>query len=468
MKEKVIKYIKKYKMLESGDGVLVAVSGGPDSICLLHILHSLRKSFKLRLMVIHINHLLRGENADEDEGYVRDLCQEWNIPFYSYRKDIKLLSRDKGISVEEAGREVRYNCFYKIKESHQLQKIALGQHRDDNAETILMRILRGTGPNGLAGISPHREDGVIRPLLSCTREEIENYCKVHKLFPRTDESNLQPIYLRNKIRLEVLPYLEQYNGNLKNNLQNLGEIIREQQDYINNEMGKLWSQNINKSGEAITLSIKWLIKLSAFEQKEMLRRSIEWVKGNLKEIEHNHIQLILEMMEDKSNTTWELQLPHEIRIERQYNKLIIKQGEKDEVKPFWYSLSIGEKCLIPELNLELNLYLVRREDIDIIKSNSKNGYFDYEKVGGPIYVRNRIPGDTFKPSGNIGTKKIKDYFIDMKVPREKRDEIPLIVGEKGIIWVVGYRVDERYIVDENTNTVLTIECKHKEAEKYEQ
>jgi tRNA(Ile)-lysidine synthase len=468
MKDKVIKYIKKYKMINSGDGVLVAVSGGPDSICLLHILHSLRYSFNLRLMVIHINHLIRGEHAEEDETYVRDLCQEWDIPFYAHREDIKLLSRNKGISIEEAGREVRYNCFYKIKESHKLQKIALGQHRDDNAETILMRILRGTGPSGLAGISPHREDGVIRPLLSCTREEILDYCKVHKLFPKTDESNLQPIYFRNKIRLEVLPYLEQYNGNLKSNLQNLGEIIWEQQDYINNEMGKLWSQNINKSGEAIILSMNWLAELSAFEQKEMLRRSIEWVKGNLKEIEHTHIQLIVEMMEDKSKTTWTLQLPQEIRIKRQYKQLIIKQGEKDQIKPFCYSLPIGEKFFIPELNLELNLYLERREDVDIIKSDSKKGYFDYEKIGAPIFVRNRIPGDTFKPSGNIGSKKIKDYFIDIKVPRDKRDEVPLVVSEKGIIWVVGYRVDERYVVDENTNIILTIECKHKEAVKYAQ
>ena len=461
MKEKVVKYIKKHKMLNHGDGVLVAVSGGPDSMCLLHILHSLKESFKLRLMVVHINHQLRGESAEQDERYVQNLCEEWGIPFYSHREDIKLLSKTKGVSIEEAGREVRYNCFFKIKESQQLQKIALGQHGDDDAETIFMRILRGTGPNGLAGISPHRRDGVIRPLLSCSREEIEGYCKKHELFPKIDQSNLQPIYFRNKIRLEVFPYLEKYSRNLKYNLRNLGELMGEEQDYINYEMGKLWSQNANKIGKSIVLSMDWFVGLFPFQQKEMLRRSIEWVKGNLKEIEYIHIQLIIEMMESKDNTIWTLQLPNDIRVKRQYQKLIIEQGDKSPVQSFIYPMLVGEKYWIPEIGVEFKLYLVTREGIGIIKANAKKAYFDYEKILGPIFVRNRIPGDSFKPSGNIGTKKLKDYFIDMKVPKEKRDAIPLVIGKQGIIWVVGYRVDERYIVDEDTNIVLIIECEHK-------
>ncbi len=209
MKERVIKFIEKHKMLEKGDRVLVAVSGGPDSICLLHILYSLREFYNIELSVIHINHLLRGRHADEEEEYVRDLCRDWDIPFYVFRKDIKAISKVKGISIEEVGREVRYNLFFRMKDSHDINKIALGQHGDDNAETILMRILRGTGPSGLAGIPPYREDGIIRPLLDSTREEIEEYCRTHKLSPKTDKSNFQPIYFRNKIRLEVLPYLVQ-------------------------------------------------------------------------------------------------------------------------------------------------------------------------------------------------------------------------------------------------------------------
>ena len=154
MKEKVIKFIEKHKMLAMGDKVLVAVSGGPDSICLLHILYSLRELYNIELLVIHINHLLRGKEADQEEEYVRDLSREWNIPFYGFKKDIKSLSKLKGISIEEVGREVRYNLFIKMKASHQVNKIALGQHGDDNAETIIMRLLRGTGPEGLAGIPP--------------------------------------------------------------------------------------------------------------------------------------------------------------------------------------------------------------------------------------------------------------------------------------------------------------------------
>ncbi len=461
MKEKVIKFIEKHKMLAMGDKVLVAVSGGPDSICLLHILYSLRELYNIELLVIHINHLLRGKEADQEEEYVRDLSREWNIPFYGFKKDIKSLSKLKGISIEEVGREVRYNLFIKMKASHQVNKIALGQHGDDNAETIIMRLLRGTGPEGLAGIPPYREDGIIRPLLACSREEIEEYCRNNKLFPKIDKSNLEPIYFRNKIRLEVLPYLEQYNNNLKRNLQNLSEIVGEQQDYIKGEMDKLWKDNIHKEMEDIKIDISWINNLSNFEQKEMLRRSIERVKGNLKDIEYKHIQLILEKLREDNNTIWEIDLPNNIKIERQYNKLLVREGKSKDRKDFYYPLVIEGKTLIPEINGEFNLYLVEREDVDIIKSSPTRGYFDIQKIEGPIFVRNRIPGDKFKPSGNLGTKKLKDFFIDKKIPREQRDTIPLVVGENGIIWVTGYRVDERYIVDEKTKTILIIEFNNK-------
>ena len=439
----------------------MAVSGGPDSICLLHILYSLREFYNIELSVIHINHLLRGRHADEEEEYVRDLCRDWDIPFYVFRKDIKAISKVKGISIEEVGREVRYNLFFRMKDSHDINKIALGQHGDDNAETILMRILRGTGPSGLAGIPPYREDGIIRPLLDSTREEIEEYCRTHKLSPKTDKSNFQPIYFRNKIRLEVLPYLEQYNKNLKRNLQNLGEIIREQEDYIKFELDKLWEEKVLKKGKDIHLPISWLKDLTIFQQKEMLRRSIEWVKGNLKDIEYIHIQLIIEKMKEDNKTIWELDLPDNIKVERQYLQLLIKDRETEFGQDFTYPLVVGEKTFVPEINGEFNLYLVEREDIDIIKCNPKRGYFDLQKIGGPIFVRNRRPGDKFKPSGSLGTKKLKDFFIDKKIPKVKRDTIPLVIGGNGIIWVTGYRVDEGYIVDENTQTILVIEFNNK-------
>lgn len=461
MKEKVLNYIKKHHMLEQGDGVLLAVSGGPDSICLLHILYSLRHSFDLRLMVAHINHQLRPEHAESDEKYVRDLCAEWDLPFFSHAEDVDLLSKTKGISIEEAGREVRYHYFFKIKEEQQLQKIALGQHGDDNAETILMRLLRGTGPKGLAGIPPHRKDGVIRPLLSSSREEIESYCKEHQLFPQIDESNLQAVYFRNKIRLGILPYLEQYSRNFKDNLKNLGELMREEQDYINYEMEKLWTSNTSKTSEGIVFCLDWIENLFPFQQKEMLRRSIEWVKGTLKEIEYVHIQLILEKMADKDNTTWELQLPQGIRVKRQYEKIVVTQGEKEHIQSFSYPLRVGEEHWIPEISLQCKLDLVTREGIGIIKASPEKAYFDYEKMKGQMFIRNRLPGDTFRPSGTRGTKKLKDFFMDQKVPKEKRDSVPLIVGQDGIIWVVGYRVDERYMVDQNSETILTIQCKYR-------
>ena len=203
-----------------------------------------------------------------------------------------------------------------------------------------MRMIRGTGPKGLSGISPLREDGVIRPLLYCTREEIEAYCRENGLVPRVDKTNLEPIYFRNRIRLEIIPYLEGYNGQFKTNLRNMSELIREQQDYIDSQMTRLWNRNIkNRDGEII-IPIAWFEELSQFEKKEMLRRSIKGVKRNLREIEYKHIQLVLEMLEREDNTTWVLQLPENIRVERQYQSLIIKDKRK---KLRCFSTPIGDR-----------------------------------------------------------------------------------------------------------------------------
>lgn len=463
MRDKVLQYIQTHDMIKKGDRILVAVSGGPDSISLLHILKSIEEKYQLGLIVLHVNHLLRGQRAEEDQEYVKNLCEDWNIPCYIYRADIKKISVEKGISIEEAGREIRYGCFYEMKEKFHLQKIALGQHGDDNAETVLMRIIRGTGSQGLAGIPPHRKDGIIRPLLSCSREEIETYCREQQLHPRIDESNLKPIYFRNKVRLEIIPYLEQYNGNIKLHLQHLAEIMTEQQEYIQQEIETLWEQHVDKNKDSILLSVSWFNQLTTFQQKEVLRKSIKWVKNNLKEIEFTHIRLMIEKFQEKENTIWTLHLPEKIRVERQYGQMIIKKEDKNqEPISFCYPLSIGERHSIPELNAEFHVYLEKPEEIDIIKNDANKFHFDYQKVGGKLLVRNRRPGDKFQPLGSNGTKKLKDYFIDLKIPKEKRNRIPIVIGEKGIMWVIGYQVDKKYTVDQDTKTILTIEYIHKE------
>ena len=462
MRDKVIQTIEKYHMLEQGHGVLIGVSGGPDSISLLHILKSLEERLQLRLMVVHINHLLRGRDSDDDERYVKELCREWNIPCKAYRIDIAGLSKALGVSLEVAGRKARYGTFHRIKKEYQLDRIALGQHGDDNAETIIMRMIRGTGPKGLSGISPLREDGVIRPLLYCTREEIEAYCRENGLVPRVDKTNLEPIYFRNRVRLEIIPYLEGYNGQFKTNLRNMSELIREQQEYIDSQMTRLWNRNIkNRDGEII-IPIAWFEELSQFEKKEMLRRSIKGVKRNLREIEYKHIQLVLEMLEREDNTTWVLQLPENIRVEMQYQSLIIKDKREEASGAFQHPLVIGGSTYIPELDLECSVRLEKREQVGIIKSSPQKGYFDFNKVGDQLVLRNRRVGDRFWPSGSYGSKKLKDFFIDLKIPRSERDRIPIIANPDHILWVAGYRVDERAIVDSSTQDVLIIEIKHKE------
>lgn len=457
MRNKVVEYINKHKMLIRGDGILVGVSGGPDSICLLHILKSIQKEYSLQVMAVHINHQLRGKQADKDEKYVLDLCLQWDIPCFAYKIDIEGLSQQKGVSIEEAGREARYEKYFELKKQYNLQKIALGQHRDDNAETILMRILRGTGPEGLKGIPPHREDGVIRPLLAITRKEIEEYCGVHHLSPCIDQSNLQPIYLRNKLRLEVIPYLEKFNSNFRENLNHLGEIIGEQQDFVDHAVEELWNGHREFVQDGVAFSTDWFEGLSPFIKKQMLRRGIKWVKNDLKEIEFTHIQMIVKMLENDENTTWTLDLPGEIIAKRQYEKIMLLRRKKNQVKDFEYSLPINTEIPIEEVNKTFKSYFVKREEVGIIKDTSYKKYFDMDKLQATPIIRNRRPGDKFFPIGLRGSKKLKEYFIDLKIPRDQRDSIPIVVVNQEILWIVGHRVDRRYIVDQTTKNILVIE-----------
>ncbi|MGN1032413.1 MAG: tRNA lysidine(34) synthetase TilS, partial [Intestinibacter sp.] len=207
MKNKFLKYIEENSLIEKGDGIVVGLSGGPDSVCLLHLLCSIRDEMELKIAAAHINHMIRGVEADGDEEYAKNLCKRLDVKFFVLRKDVERYGREKGMSSETAGRDVRYNFFNKIKDDLNYQKIATAHNANDQAETILMRIMRGTGLEGLGGIPVKREGKYIRPILFMKRKEVEDYCKNNNLEPRIDGTNLEKLYSRNKIRLDILPYM---------------------------------------------------------------------------------------------------------------------------------------------------------------------------------------------------------------------------------------------------------------------
>ena len=236
-------------MIEKGDSVLVALSGGPDSVCLLHILYSLSKKMNILLYAAHVNHCLRGEEAIKDEKYAEELCQSLNIPFYCKRVDIKAVSKERGVSTEVAGRDERYKFFNEIKEKLSINKIAIAHNANDQAETLIMRIIRGTGLEGLVGIKPIRDSMYIRPILCLTRKEIEQYCDEQNLKPRIDKTNYEEIYSRNKIRLRAIPFIEEnFNKDIVSTLNRLAYMCNMDNEFIESKVDEKYEEFCKDEG----------------------------------------------------------------------------------------------------------------------------------------------------------------------------------------------------------------------------
>ena len=323
LEQKVIETIKKHKQIETGDKVIVAVSGGPDSICLLNILKNLEQQLKIEIFVAHINHGLR-ENAKQDEQYVKEYCEKNKIEYFVKHANVKEFSKLKKIGTEEAGRIIRYEFFEEVRNKIKGNKIAVAHNLNDNAETILMNILRGTGTEGLKGIEPTREN-LIRPLIETTREEIENYCKKHNLNPRQDETNLENIYTRNKIRNQLIPYLQkEFNPNILEGLNRLSLIAKEESKYLK-EIAEQEYNNIiiEQAKEKTTLDLTKFNKLENVLKKRILLHSIHILNGTTKGVEMVHIEDMLKLCENNRGNKY-LNPNKNLKILVQNKKIIIE------------------------------------------------------------------------------------------------------------------------------------------------
>ena len=295
VKEKVLETIKKYNLISQNDKIVVAVSGGPDSMCLLHILLTLRKEYNLELNVAHVNHMIR-ENAILDEEYVKDFCQKNNLNFFVKKVDVHELSKKDRIGTEEAGRKARYEFFNEVKEMTSSNKIAIAHNKNDKVETIFLNLIRGTGTYGLIGIEP--KNGIyIRPLLEIERENIERYCDEFNLNPRIDESNFENIYNRNKIRNVIIPYIKkEFNPNIVNTVSRLSDIVQDEEKYFNkiveNEYKKLV---IEETNEYIKLNRKEFNDLDLIIRKKLVFYVINKLIGSTMGIEKIHVEDIIKL-----------------------------------------------------------------------------------------------------------------------------------------------------------------------------
>lgn len=476
IEEKVLETIQKYNMLSYKDRVVVGVSGGPDSLTLLHILLSLQERYSLSLYIVHFNHKLRGEEAEKDADFVRKLAKELSLPFLMEEGNLKGLVKEKKLTLEEAAREARYLFYCKAAEKFGAHKIALGHNADDQVETILMRFLRGSGLEGLTAIPPVREK-IIRPLIECSREEIEKYCLEKKIEYRIDSTNKEPIYFRNKIRLELLPLLiNQYNKNIKNNLQNLQVIIGEISLYLQQKTEEIFREMVEiEEGKKATIDLKRMNTLPSVLKRRIIRQMVEKVKGNLNSIHFIHIDSILRLTEDQSGEK-EIYLPDALRVKRVYQQLIVYKDSfsnfysPDILSSFWeYHLAIPGCTEIKSLKMKVEIEELDSKVAKISLSHlQKKSPFEFtevidkEKVKLPLRLRNRRKGDYFYPLKLGGKKKVKELFIDYKIPKSNRDLIPILVdGEEKILWVVGIRLDERIKITTDTRKILRINIKTK-------
>ncbi|MDU3584169.1 MAG: tRNA lysidine(34) synthetase TilS [Clostridium butyricum] len=463
MYKKVMSYIKDNNLIKSGDKVLVALSGGPDSVCLLNILYNLKAELNIEIGAAHLNHLLRDKDAFEDEEYVKTLCKSLDIPCFVKRVDINKYSKDKKMSSEMAGRDARYNFFDDIVKDEGYTKIATAHNANDQAETILFRLMRGSGIEGLCGIKVRR-DKIIRPILCLSRKEVEEYIEINNLKPRIDKTNFEKIYNRNKIRLDMIRYIkENFNEDIIQTLNRMSVLLQKDNEFIENSARSFYEKH------CIEQSDYFIIKKEMFDNKEaVVTRVIRYALTNFSkthyDFEMKHIYEICNLA--KNNSGKAIDLPNKIYAENIYGDIYIKErininniDVKQEIVVNKNEIN-GKKIFFNDENIEFSV-LKNDSNLDLNQNNFIK-YFDFDKINDSISLRKRKNGDKIIPLGMKGSKKIKDLFIDMKVPKEERDCIPLLCFDENISWIVGIRVSEEYKITNKTKNILRVIVERKE------
>ncbi|SHH42628.1 tRNA(Ile)-lysidine synthase [Caloranaerobacter azorensis DSM 13643] len=463
MKEKVIDTIIRNNLIEKGDNVVVGVSGGPDSMALLYVLREAKERIDFNLYIAHINHGVRGKEADEDEEYVRRVSNELRIPFYSIKVDMSKYAKENRLSEEEAGREIRYNFFRQVLSQLGNGKIAVAHNKNDQAETLVMRFIRGTGLDGLKGMD-YKNGDIIRPLLDVSRDEIEEYIKENNIEVRIDKTNFKPIYSRNKIRLELIPFIkENFNESFIDTIYRTSRLMAIDSDFLKKYALEKYEQMVYKeTKDKIIIDREEFSKQHDSIKSRILRMAIERLLGHIKGIEEKHIYDAINLIL-KNSTGKRINLPKNIQISIGYGHFTVEKVDlKEKIVDYKYMIGIESTTQIDELKCEIITEILNVNEVDVKKNNRFIKYFDYDKIYGNLYIRNRRPGDRFSPLGMKGKKKLKDFFIDLKIPRDMRDRIPLLVDDCNIIWVVGYRISEIYKIKPETKRVLKIQIKSKE------
>ncbi len=476
LQRKVMNIIRSHDLFKTCDKIMLGVSGGPDSVALFKTLSGANSTGNIYsgLFIAHLNHLLRGEESEQDEQFVRDLAEESNISILVERRDIRKFARERKMSIEEAARVERYRFLETAAQNVGANIVAVAHTADDNAETILHRIIRGTGILGIRGmvlkrkISQSSKIELVRPLLFSWRKDIIAYLEELNIPYRNDSTNFETDKFRNRVRLELIPILEEkYNTGVKKSLVRLGEIANQNYNFLRSQADGMLERSLvnegkgeNKSAEDIVLDIPELKKAPVALQQFIIKEALIRMGVPLKKLGHNHYKGILDLIKSRK-----------ILVNRCIKNYLFVCKDDKLLRLSRKKYHVDDKPVLEEIELKvpgetkldvlkckvcIQVVPIKDGSLEEFKQN-KSKYdeaIDFDKIELPISIRMRREGDRFWPLGSKGIKKLKDFFIDNKVPRMKRDSIPIIIMNGQPLWVVGYRIDDRVKISKETRTLL--------------
>jgi len=506
LESRVKDFVQRHSLIVPGRTLLVGVSGGADSVCLLHVLARWQSEVDIKLHVAHLDHQLRGTESRADVKYVAGLANSLGIPVTTGSEDVASYKARRNCSLEEAARELRHEFLAKVACHVGADRVAVGHTQDDQVETILMHILRGTGTAGLRGLEacspmvfschlspvPSREHSslslrgmrsnlwVIRPLLSITRAETLNYCQEYQLKPRFDSSNLSLSFLRNRCRLELLPLLREYNPGVDQAFLRLAEIARDDRAFIEEQALQLWSEVARQGDDAIHLDKGKICALPVALQRQLIRLAGERLLGNTRDIEARHIEAIRRLLTKPVGKR--VSLPRGLICWVGYDDAVIASEAKQLQHPFppcpfpslqgEFPLRVPGETILPGCQVTASISTVigrpssRRGELHprfVMASEAKQCHgslvadLDLRQTGTELFVRQRRTGDRFHPLGMHKPKKLQHFMVDAKIPLSWRDHIPIVCSHQQLIWVVGWRIDDRVKVTEGTKEILRLE-----------
>ncbi len=451
------KTIDKYRLFEEGDCVLAAVSGGSDSVFLLRALHSLREDLKIELKAAHLDHMIRGKEAEREAEWVKDLCRSLSIECVSGRTDSKAYARENRLSLEEAARISRYDFLDSARWTTGARVVALGHTMDDQAETLILRLCRGSGMTGLACMVPLR-DHYARPLLDLRRDAIREYLDKKEFPYLEDPSNLDLKFRRNVTRHKVIPTLEScLNPSVVEVLARTASVLAGEdlllEEIAQEDLGRA-ERNVRSD---IELDVGAMLKLARSRRRRALRAAVRKVRGDLRNIDAVHIDGLMELLES-GRAGSRISLPSLI-VYKDYDQLVLSRVLVSGTGRYERPLVVPGVTEVEEANLSLLSSVACPDDVELKRTGKGMAYFDLDRIAMPLSVRNRRPGDRLTPLKADDSKKLKELFIDDKISRRFRDSIPIVVDCRGILWVPGGRRSNRALVTKQTERILCIEAR---------